>query len=150
MGIEATFLLKTVHQQTANMRPLLVEWMANRSNEPTSESTDLEPFDDATLEELHALQDDVHGVLRKLREVLRADMLRGESLFKSWDGNGSYAVSSNEFGDGLRALGFDAPNKVIEALFDELDDDDSFKIGFSEFKTWLFGSDELFEAQLQD
>ena len=62
----------------------------------------------------------------------------------------SFAISATEFGDGLRELGYDAPPALVEALFDELDDDHSFKIGFHEFKTWLFASEEQFEAQLAD
>ena len=154
-GIDATFLLKQIHRQTANLRPLIVEFMANRQTAPDNADNDggeipIEPFDDAIIASLMAIKGDVHGLLRKLREVLRADMQRGESIFRSFDGNGSFAISAGEFGDGLKQLGFDAPKEVIEAIFDELDDDDSFKIGFQEFKTWLYGSDELFEAQLAD
>lgn len=151
MAIEAAFMFKHVHQQTATLRPLLVEFMASRaSSSDASAELEIEPFDAFTIEELKACKGDVHKLLRKLREILRADMQRGESIFRAWDGNGSFAISAGEFGEGLQQLGFEAPKEVIQAIFDELDDDDSFKIGFHEFKTWLYGSDELFEAQLAD
>ena len=154
-AIEATFLLKTVHQQTADLRSFLVEWTAGRKGvgAPASAATAepvLQPFDQATIDELVALEDDVHGLLRKLRDVLRGDPERAESIFRAMDDNGTYSVSAKEFGKGLRTLGYDAPMILVDKLFDELDDDDSYKLGFSEFKTWLFADDELFEAQLND
>ena len=133
----------------------VMEWTAGRKGvgAPASAATAepvLQPFDQATIDELVALEDDVHGLLRKLRDVLRGDPERAESIFRAMDDNGTYSVSAKEFGKGLRTLGYDAPMILVDKLFDELDDDDSYKLGFSEFKTWLFADDELFEAQLND
>ena len=154
-AIEATFLLRTVHQQTAELRPMLCEWMVGRSQAANASPSEeekvvVEPFDEATLDQLRGLRDNVHGLLRKLRSIFRADMQRSERIFRAMDNNSSYAINSTEFGAGLRMLGYEAPVELIQALFDELDDDDSYKIGYKEFKTWIQGDDAQFEAQLND
>ena len=100
--------------------------------------------------DLEKLKGNVHGLLRKLRSVLRADLQVVQNMFRAWDANGSFHVTYNEFADALAALGFSSKKELTRAIFDELDDDASFTLGFREFKAWLFSSDEEFERRLLD
>ena len=93
---------------------------------------------------------DVHGLLRKLRTVMRVDLKRTETLFRAWDSNKSFSIGFKEFEAALAGMGFSSCKELTQALFDELDDDGSFYIGFNEFKAWLFSSDEEFERKLLD
>ena len=98
--------------------------------------------------ELEGLKGNVHGLLRKLRSVLRADLQVTENIFRAWDKNSSFSIGFVEFSEALASLGFTSDKELTQAIFDELDDDASFYINFLEFKNWLFASDEDFEKRL--
>ena len=160
-AIEATFLLKSIQKQTNQLKPLLVQWMAKRPGAPGRDSPTRDHieaarqlrFDEKTLAELRDLPaDDVHGMLRTLRAALRSDnMQRVHAIFRAWDTNASLAVGMAEFQQGLAELGFGfCPPQVVQRLFDELDDNQSYQLDFREFKRWLNGSDAGFERQLHD
>lgn len=155
-SIDAAYLLYSIHAKTNELKPMMKEWMVGKSllnNQETSRDklapgVPITRLNEETLLELQRLQGDIHGLLRKLRSVLRADIQVAQAMFCAWDTNASFAISFKEFCEALVALGFSSNKELAEAIFDELDDDGSFFIGFAEFKAWLFSSDEEFERRL--
>jgi Ca2+-binding EF-hand superfamily protein len=79
---------------------------------------------------------------RRLRDWLRGDgsvkaIERVMRIFRRLDADRSMEISQKELTKGLQQLGYDGPSHVIEAVFDVIDEDATYKIGFGEFKTWL-------------
>jgi Ca2+-binding EF-hand superfamily protein len=66
-------------------------------------------------------------------------------LAGSWDEDRSGTVDKKEFGNAVRALGFDVSQADTDALFDSLDDDKSGALEYKELNLMLrkgAGSDE--------
>lgn len=165
--IEAAYLLHSIKAKTNDLRPMIREWMlggraesaspllasgkaAKKAKKKFAPDAHHKRLDEDTLLDLEKLKGNVHGLLRKLRSVLRADLQVVQNMFRAWDANGSFHITYNEFADALAALGFSSKKELTRAIFDELDDDASFTLGFREFKAWLFSSDEEFERRLLD
>lgn len=156
--VESEFLLRTVQNRTNEIKPLLAEWL--RTTIPADgglpggvqDAAMLQDarLDDETVQELKKLQGNVHGLLRKLRQVMRSNIQRTEALFRAWDSDGSMSLSKSELGSALSGIGFSSDKELTQAIFDELDDDASFSITFAEFKSWLFSNDDEFESRLSD
>lgn len=100
-------------------------------------------LDDTTRAWLEEAADNVPELLRRLRSWLGGDGSTSAvettlNVFRSFDSDGSMEISLKEMRQGLASLGYAAPsNAVLEAIFDEIDEDATYKIGFVEFKTWL-------------
>ena len=75
------------------------------------------------------------------------------ALFLDFDTDGSFDLGMKEFGKALTALGVRREKEVTEALFDELDYNGNYRIGFAEFKAWLVAGEkatEAFESRLAE
>lgn len=155
--LDGAFFLRTVHVRTAGVRPLILEWVRRGARKGGEASPDQDKeaaveslkLDEQTLRELRATSD-VHTVLRRLREVLCADLQRAKAIFTIFDTDGSFAIGTREFAAGLDAMGIRRSKDLTKAIFDELDDDDTHLLTFGEFKTWLFASEDEFARQLAD
>ena len=58
------------------------------------------------------------------------------SEFKTLTDN-SLEVSQKELAAGLKKLGYDAPEELLSSVFDLIDEDATYRIGFGELKAWL-------------
>ena len=89
----------------------------------------------------------LQGAERDGKEFARPEWLRGDGstraiervmkIFRRLDVDNSLEVSQKELAEGLRRLGYDAPNSMVQAVFDIIDEDATYRIGFGELKQWL-------------
>ena len=63
--------------------------------------------------------------------------MRVMDLFRRWDVDDSGEVDPDEFHEALRALGYDGPQEETDALFADLDEDDSGAISYRELQRAL-------------
>jgi Ca2+-binding EF-hand superfamily protein len=73
----------------------------------------------------------------ELRRVLQANAVRVIDLFRQWDEDGDGTISRSEFARAVPALGIEAPEAVVDALFDSFDPDGSGEIEYTELGTLL-------------
>ena len=73
----------------------------------------------------------------QLYEVITEHSVRVLDLFREWDDDGNGAIDKKELRLAVAALGYDAPKKEVDMLFDSLDGDGSGFIEFPEFKRML-------------
>ena len=73
----------------------------------------------------------------QLANALAEHSVKLIDLFRDWDDDGNGAVDKKEFRKAIAALGYDAPKKEVDAVFDELDDDGAGAVEFAEFKRSL-------------
>ena len=73
----------------------------------------------------------------QLKEVMAANNAKLIDLFREWDDDGNGALDKKEMRKAVAALGYDAPRKDIDAIFDSLDTDNSGMIEFHELKAAL-------------
>ena len=64
-------------------------------------------------------EDSDESVSEQLAKALRANAGRVIDLFREWDTDGDGSVSRKEFRVAMPRLGFDVPEKDIDALFNE-------------------------------
>lgn len=163
LKIDGHGLLRAMHARTSGVRPLIQAWAriaasgggnANAAqgtkgakgkgggDEADEAPPPVPTMDEATRAELTALSNDVPGLLARLREWLRGDGSKNAieqtmQVFKSFDADGSMEISLKEMRQGLSAMGYEGPKEVLEGIFDAIDEDATYKIGFSEFKAWI-------------
>ena len=106
----------------------------------------LEESSSLTSASLHLLQQSRYSnktqsevtFLLSLRRWLAKDDERALGAFQAADVNESGRVSQNELARGLHEMGFrGVPLSVIEMLFDEIDDDASYRLSFPELQAWV-------------
>ena len=76
-------------------------------------------------------------MLKLLKDALARDRQRILDLFRQWDTDRSGAVSKQEFTNGIRRAGFDAKQKDLDLIFDDLDQDRSGELEYSELQSQL-------------
>ena len=67
-----------------------------------------------------------------LRDALSRSVTRVLDLLQAWDDDGSGDISKKEFRQAIKALGFEARQKEVDAVFDEMDNDGSGKLDYRE------------------
>ena len=72
-----------------------------------------------------------------LRDALARDRKRILDLFRTWDTDGSGAISREEFTQGVQRAGFDAKPRDLYAIFDDLDEDGSGELEYIELQNKL-------------
>jgi Ca2+-binding EF-hand superfamily protein/predicted esterase len=77
------------------------------------------------------------SVQEQLREILKANSVKLVDLFADWDEDGNGGLDKKEFRKGIIAMGYDAPNKDIDAIFDSMNGDGNGFIEFEELKVAL-------------
>ena len=90
-----------------------------------------------TKQELQERRGDVPGLLHVLRSWMQGQAADVMDIFDTWDANGSRTISEAEFERGLHALGYVPPPLLVRAIFDAIDADATFRIGFAELHAWL-------------
>ena len=78
-------------------------------------------------------------IQEQLHDVLQEHSVKLIDLFRDWDDDGNGALDKKEMRQGIAALGYEAPRKEVDALFDSIDKDGSGWIEFDEFKKALSG-----------
>ena len=74
------------------------------------------------------------SVQEQLVTILKEHQVKLIDLFREWDVDGNGAIDKKEFRRGVAALGYDAPRKEVDALFDSMDvDSASGSSGFIEY-----------------
>ena len=73
----------------------------------------------------------------ELRRVLQDNAVRVIDLFRQWDEDGDGTISKSEFARAVPALGIEAPEAVVDALFDSFDPDGSGTIEYTELSMLL-------------
>eukprot|EP00900_Chrysochromulina_parva_P001495 jgi/Chrpa1/11346/Chrysochromulina_OHIO_Genome00021234-RA len=73
----------------------------------------------------------------QLRQIVKTNSVKLVDLFADWDEDGNGGLDKKEFRKGIAALGYDAPNKDIDAIFDSMNDDGNGYIEFAELKLAL-------------
>jgi len=81
------------------------------------------------------------SVQEQLRAVLIETSVKLIDLFREWDIDGNGALDKKELRQAVAALGYEAPRKDVDALFDSIDDDGTGLIEFEEFKKALKATD---------
>ena len=72
-------------------------------------------------------------ITEQLAEGLAKNLSRVVDVFRAWDADNSGTIDKNEFRDGLRQLGLtEVPLEELDALFDEIDADESGEIDYRE------------------
>ena len=72
-------------------------------------------------------------ITEQLAEGLAKNLSRVVDVFRAWDADNSSTIDKNEFRDGLRQLGLtEVPLEELDALFDEIDADESGEIDYRE------------------
>ena len=84
---------------------------------------------------------EVRGALAAL---LASQSARLSEVFEAMDQTDDNCLELEEFVDAMRGIGFSGQRAVLEAIFDELDDDVSGKINYDELMAWLKGRDTKF------
>ena len=77
------------------------------------------------------------SVQEQLHDALKTHNVKLIDLFREWDDDGNGALDKKELRQAVAALGFEAPRKEIDALFDSIDDDSSGWIEYEELKDAL-------------
>jgi Ca2+-binding EF-hand superfamily protein len=76
---------------------------------------------------------EIHEYLMfSLRDALSRSVTRVLDLLQAWDDDGSGDISKKEFRQAIKALGFEARQKEVDAVFDEMDNDGSGKLDYRE------------------
>jgi Ca2+-binding EF-hand superfamily protein len=89
--------------------------------------------------------------LEEMRNALKRDRKRVIDAFRCLDKDGSGAVSKAEFRAALPILGFESDADTADAVFEELDEDESGKIEYEELNKKLRqGRSITLAAELQD
>ena len=76
-------------------------------------------------------------IVEQLISLLQKHSVKLIDLFREWDDDGNGALDKKEMRQAIAALGFEAPRKEIDALFDSIDVDGSGWIEFNELKEGL-------------
>ena len=77
------------------------------------------------------------SIQTQLAEALNAAGAKLIDLFREWDDDGNGALDKKELRQAVAALGYDAPKKDVDALFDSIDKDSSGWIEYEEVKKAL-------------
>lgn len=72
-----------------------------------------------------------------VRDGLSRQKERVSSLLKLWDVNCNGTIDKDEFVHAIEHLGFKAPREDLHRLFDELDEDGSGELDYTEINRWL-------------
>ena len=59
-------------------------------------------------------------IQEQLRDILKANSVKLIDLFREWDDNGDGGLDKKEFRHGVQGLGYDAPIKAIDAIFNDM------------------------------
>ena len=78
-------------------------------------------------------------VTEQLREILKRNSVMLIDLFREWDDDGNGALDKKEWRKGFATLGYDAPQKDVDAIFDSINEDGNGFVEFSELKVALSG-----------
>ena len=76
-------------------------------------------------------------IQEQLFEILKEHQVKLIDLFREWDDDGNGALDKKELRAAVAALGYEAPRKEVDALFDGIDVDQSGFIEFHELKQAL-------------
>jgi len=76
----------------------------------------------------------------QLREILKENNVKLVDLFTEWDTDGNGGLDKKEWRQGIAALGYDAPQADIDAVFDGINGNSDGFIEFSELKVGLSGA----------
>ena len=77
-------------------------------------------------------------IMEQLAEGLAKNLSRVIDAFRSWDADGSGLIDKREFREGLARVGLtEVPREEMDALFDEVDTDQSGQIEYSELSSKL-------------
>ena len=77
-------------------------------------------------------------IMEQLAEGLAKNLSRVIDAFRSWDADGSGMIDKREFREGLARVGLtEVPREEMDALFDEVDADQSGQIEYSELSSKL-------------
>ena len=76
-------------------------------------------------------------VQEQLRQILKANNVKLVELFADWDEDGNGGLDKKEFRKGIIAMGYDAPNKDIDAIFDSMNEDGNKYLEISELNKAL-------------
>jgi Ca2+-binding EF-hand superfamily protein/tetratricopeptide (TPR) repeat protein len=80
---------------------------------------------------------DGKSVVEQLREILNKNAVRVIDLFRSWDEDGNGRINGKEFRKAISALGYTAPRKDVDELFDLFDVDKGGEVDYNELNRWL-------------
>ena len=94
---------------------------------------------DAALPPTVKLKSSIGGksVVAQLREALDEHSVKLIDMFREWDDDGNGAIDKKELRQAVAALGYEAPKKDVDALFDQIDDNANGWIEFEELKKAL-------------
>jgi Ca2+-binding EF-hand superfamily protein/predicted esterase len=76
-------------------------------------------------------------LVEQLSRIMQEHSIKLIDLFRDWDTDGNGAIDKKEFRQAVAALGYDAPNKAIDAVFATLDVDGGGMIEYHELKASL-------------
>ena len=82
-------------------------------------------------------RDGEKSVQEQLLDILKEHSVKLIDLFREWDDDGNGALDKKEMRRAIAALGYEAPKKEVDALFDSIDVDGSGWIEFEELKKAL-------------
>jgi len=77
------------------------------------------------------------SVVEQILELLASKAARVSDLFKLWDLDGNGYIDRDEFHRAFSALGYAAPQVDIDAVFDQMDDDGSGSIRYTELREFV-------------
>ena len=77
------------------------------------------------------------SVQKQLADALKEHQVRLIDLFREWDDDGNGALDKKELRQAVAALGYEAPKKDVDKLFDSIDVDGNGWIEFHELKAAL-------------
>jgi len=90
------------------------------------------------------------SVLDQLKEILNENAVRVIDLFRDWDDDQSGSIDKKEFRRSIAALGYKAPAKDVDAIFDEMDKDRSGSVDYHELnKVLRRGDASMIDPSLQ-
>ena len=157
-------LLTLVQARTEDLKPLLVGWSKHSiTHAPATADAQLPPLhratsggdvvSDALKNKLEALDTDKDGILdldevdiktmlRDLRQWMLSEGMDAQKLFRALDTSNNMCITETETYVGLDRMGIHGSRELATALFDELDDDGSYRVNFSELNAWLNKRDE--------
>ena len=61
------------------------------------------------------------SINEQLADILKAHSVKLIDLFREWDEDGNAAIDKKEFRKAVAALGYEAPKKAVDELFDSID-----------------------------